>query len=597
MRTLGRRIPRALGLGVAGAVALAAPPARAQLFLDQGDAKLGAQACGGSGCWTNYARVVDVDTDGDLDLVGVNCGGFFGPVSAQPLTVHLNDGAGTFTDGAALFGAPTIAARQIAFGDIDGDGDVDVALPSAGNAGPDRLYVRGPSGFVDEAATRLPAGLSSNAGAARFADVDADGDLDLLVADGYNSGGAPPAHLYRNDGTGKFVEAVGALPTSKNGGANPDDLDVADVDGDFDLDVYVSLHQGPNLLWINDGAGTFADATSALPALSPDANFHYGPVFCDVDNDGDADLFVDNTADGYQEQLLINDGTGQFTDETAARITGNLGADDNLVACLDFDGDDDLDFVVGALGPGQERLFANDGTGRFARVDGAFDGPQDPTLWLDFGDLDGDGRLDAFTAQGEGQPQLERVYLGGMGVVVDTLGPRTRLEAVTTSPSTATPVRFAVRDNAITDDGPRIARAWVEFGSDWVPAKWVGGDLYRAVVPPTPVLELRACAEDLRGNITPGCGTGEPTGASSSGAGGASTSGAGGAPTSGAGGSGTGGLGDDQGPFTDEGCGCVVGVGARTSDGVSRWGAWLGVALAAWFTRSRRRSPAQSSAR
>ncbi len=97
----------------------------------------------------------------------------------------------------------------------------------------------------------------------------------------------------------------------------------------------------------------------------------YGPVACDVDGDGDLDLWVDNSGPNYTEQLLINDGTGHFADETAMRVTGNPGGDDNGVACIDLDGDGDMDAAIAALG-GNERVLINDGTGKFTLLAGVF---------------------------------------------------------------------------------------------------------------------------------------------------------------------------------------------------------------------------------
>jgi MYXO-CTERM domain-containing protein len=566
-----------LGITFAAIAALPAQASAQLLFQDQGPDTLGTQFCNG-GCWTNYARMADLDGDGHLDLLGVNCGGFFSNPTPQPLTLWTNDGAGDFAGGAGVLGGFTGAVRQVALGDVDGDGDIDVVVPAAGGEQLDALFIRQPDGtLANEAAARLPAGLSSDAGAARLGDIDNDGDLDLFLATGYINDNAAPARLYRNDGNGVFAEAAGALPTTKNG-INPDDIDLADVDGDFDLDVYINMHEGQSSLWINDGAGAFSDASGALPPLSPDAQFHYGPVFCDVDGDRDRDLFIDNTADGYDEQLLINDG-GSFTDETAARITGNIGADDNLVACLDYDGDGDFDFAVGALSPGRERVFENDGAGSFALVQGAFDGPTDPTLWMEFGDLNGDGRLDAFTAQGEGNLQLERVYLGTASVAADTRPPAIfAIEPVAPSPSAETVVRFAVADNAVTDEGPRLRRAWIQVGDQQVDARFMGGDLYRAVIPATSATLFTACATDWAGNTTPGCSGGSGTG----GGGGAGGSG----PTGSGGGTGAaGGSENPAGPQVDDsgGCGCGVPGDAPTAAGA------LAVALGLLAAASRRR--------
>jgi len=423
---------------------------------------------------------------------------------------------------------------------------------------PDRLFTQDAGTFTNQAATQLPAGLSSDAGAARMGDLDNDGDLDLVVADGYIDDNAPPGSLYFNNGNGVFTVAPTTIP-SASGGNNPDDIDLVDVDGDFDLDILFNNHQGQNVLWTNDGAGNFTDASSSLPALDGGA-FHYGPAFCDVDGDGDRDYFVDNAGDNYKEVLAINNGSGVFTDESAARISGNSGADDNLVACIDYDGDGDFDFVVGSLQT-QQRLFQNDGTGNFDIVQGGFDGPTIPTLWLEFGDLNGDGRLDAFAAAGEGNPQTERFYFGGPDVAVDTRAPRIiATEPVALSSTDPTVIRFAVSDNAVTDEGPRLSRAFVLVGTDEIEATFVGGDLFRAEVPATPVRAFTACAVDLEGNVSAGCpgGTGEGgggPGGGGPGGGGPSTGGNGSGASQSSGGNQPG---DSTDSGSDDGCGCEV---------------------------------------
>jgi hypothetical protein len=556
---------------LAGLIALSAlsgaREARAQLFVDQGTGKLGAQACGGSGCWSNYARVTDFNADGFLDLVIVNTGGFFSNPIPQPLVMYANDGAGNFTDVTATLGF-TGGVRQVAFGDIDNDGDIDIYVPAAGAEQPDALFVHDPGTFTNQAATRLPAGLSSDAGATRFGDFDNDGDLDLIVADGYLNDAAPPARLYLNDGTGTFAAAPpGAVPTAKLG-LNPDDIDLADVDGDFDLDIYINMHEGDNSLWINNGDATFTDASASLPPLGSGSQFHYGPVFCDVDGDGDRDLFIDNTGGNYTEQLLVNDGSGEFTNATG-QISGNGSADDNLVSCIDHDGDGDLDFVVGSLQT-PERLFANDGSGNFSFVTGAFSAVDDPTLWMEFGDLNGDGRLDALSAQGEGNPQLERIYFGGDGVAVDTVAPRIiAVEAVTPSATDSVVVRFAVSDNAVTDEGPRLSRAYLLVGAMEVPARFMGGDLYRAVIPPTSETTFTACAVDWAGNLQPACGGNPTTSSSSSGVSTGQDMSSGSAETT----SGSGGSGGADGGGEDGSGGCDCRAGSGAASGAARAGA------------------------
>ena len=501
------------------ALSLLALPALANpLFVEHTD-YLGAQPCSGvdTGCYTNYLQMADVTGDGKLDLLFANAKGFFTKLNpTEPLVILRNDGGFGFTDiSTNLDGGFTGWVRQIAIGDVNGDGSLDLFAPSAwGDA--DAFFINDGTGhFTNEASTRIGA-LHSHAGATRVADLDGDGDLDLLIADwGTNplSGTNWSMHLWLNDGTGHFTNADARLPAAASlPSGTPVDMDLADVDGDFDLDLIVDTHNGSVQLWLNDGGGAFSDATVSHFVATP-TGLHYNPVACDVDGDGDLDVFVDNApSSGANEQLLINDGTGHFTDGTAARLgaVGDAGSDDNGVACIDVNGDGHFDAAVASLS-GNERVLINDGTGRLTLSPDAFPIVKDPTLWFDFGDLDGDGRLDAVTGQGEKPGHfVNRLYVGTTGVVADTLPPQFRAVESLSARNAADPVRvrFAVSDGATSDTGPRLTAAFVRYSISGaaqlsVPATFMGGDVFRAVLPPTVVnadVSYAACAVDLAGN-------------------------------------------------------------------------------------------------
>lgn len=579
------------------------------------------QACGGQGCWTNHMRLTDIDGDDDLDILLANYPDFFdGSSTTQPLVVYANDGAADFTNvSASAVGNYAGTLHQIAVGDVDGDGSVDIFGPS-GDGSAYVLFMNDGAGvFSDEADVRMPAGPFPQSGAARMGDVDDDGDLDIFSADGYASGGPPFGHLYLNDGLGMFEEAAGAIPDSISG-QDIDDCEFFDADRDFDLDLIVNAHAGgTGALWLNDGSGTFTAGGSVDPPAT--GNFHYNVAPCDVDADGDLDLWIDNIGGGFTEQLLINDGAGNFSDETAARVSGNPGSDDNGVVCADIDDDGDLDGVVISLGT-TERWLVNDGAGNFTHSPGAFPGPTNCSLWGEFGDLDDDGRFDLVTAQGECS-NSDEVYVANAGVPVDSTPPRIiAVEDPGVVPvGVETVIRFAVSDRTVTDEGPQLDRAFAVIdpagAATPVDAVYMGGDLFRVVLPAADegTVTFQACAEDRNANIAcsedqtydvsgePPADTGDSGEPSDSTGGGPDTgvvdsSGGGPGPTTGVTldgpGTGTGpeastGEGgtetdtDTAGASGDEGgCGC------RQSTGGGAWG-WLALGLLAISRRRRGR--------
>src|SRR4030095_11115312 len=115
-----------------------------------------------------------------------------------------------------------------------------------------------------------------------------------------------------------------------------------DVDGDGDLDLVVGNAYLQSRLYLNDGIGTYTDApASRMPVGSYNTS---SLALGDVDRDGDLDLVVGNA---YQQSLLyLNNGTGTFTDATASRMP--VGSyETRSLALGDVDGDGDLDLVVG----------------------------------------------------------------------------------------------------------------------------------------------------------------------------------------------------------------------------------------------------------
>ncbi len=242
------------------------------------------------------------------------------------------------------------------------------------------LVNQSPGVFVDETATRLPA-ESNFAVRAAVGDVDGDNDLDVIVAPGGHTSIflVPPQDflLQINDGTGVFTnEASSRLPASAFGTQVASAIILGDVDGDTDLDAFVAngssgavfspgFSSFQNLLWINDGGGVFSDETIPRLPLATNSSFH--AAFGDLDSDGDLDLVIGNVGSngaGQQNRLLINNGSGVFTDETTIRLPALL--DITLALALeDLDGDSDLDIVVANRTPTGSKILVNNGVGFF----------------------------------------------------------------------------------------------------------------------------------------------------------------------------------------------------------------------------------------
>ena len=195
------------------------------------------------------------------------------------------------------------------------------------------------------------------------------------------------------------------------------DLELVDVDNDWDLDVAVSCKTcQSSQLYVNDGAGTFTDVTAGrMPAFTN--NYEFAPM--DLDDDGFLDLVTINdggpVATGGSEHVFRNDGTGTFVDMTREwwPPAQNRGRDDNVVVGLDVESDGDADFLVGSLN-GSDRLLLNDGTGALTAVEGIFDAaPSRGTLGMAIADLNGDLRPDVVEGQGEVTRPPGRAHLSG----------------------------------------------------------------------------------------------------------------------------------------------------------------------------------------
>ncbi len=224
---------------------------------------------------------VDLDGDGALDLVMV---GVAPTAMAAPQVMILhNDGSGSFTDVTSkkLAGDPFDATGVVA-GDVDGDGHVDLFF--SGDQDPCRLYLNDGKGTFQRASPdALPSLEKPGAGVPAMGDLDGDGSLDIyLPSTGQD-------HVLLNDGTGRFADLGDQLLGPETGAGQRATL--VDLDADGHLDALVVESPGRLRVLRNDGTGRLFDYSGDL--AGNDATLAVAGVAAgDTDGDGDLDLFV-----------------------------------------------------------------------------------------------------------------------------------------------------------------------------------------------------------------------------------------------------------------------------------------------------------------
>jgi hypothetical protein len=345
---------------------------------------------------------------------------------AGPLEPVGNSDGGTQLD--AGHAASDAAAPDAGLPDSGADAAIDAASPCPGaelsdplDAG-DAAY-QGPVFSEVAAAAGLdhvqglhwtdpdyPFGLQYpgplQSGGVAVGDYDGDGSPDLYVTTL-----AGPDVLYRNQGDGTFANVTDAV--GLGGARNSSGAAWGDVDGDADLDLYVTVMQGThNWLFVQQGDGTFVEEALARGAdlEGPFEHQAYSASFGDYDADGYPDLHLTEwypyPLQPSMTRLLHNRGAAQpgyFDDATdAAGVSMEEVHPDGTYAFTssfaDMDDDGRPDLLI-AADLGSSRLFWNAGDGTF--VDGtqaAAVGTDDTGMGSAIGDYDGDGRLDWFVS-------------------------------------------------------------------------------------------------------------------------------------------------------------------------------------------------------
>ncbi|MBL0058663.1 MAG: VCBS repeat-containing protein [Elusimicrobia bacterium] len=298
----------------------------------------------------------DMNGDGRLDLV------LSGNDSAgnRRISIYTLGAAPAYAipnnPSANVFGAGSTGLEDggIALGDLDGDGDLDIVLTGNQGAGTQNIWVArndGALAFTKNVVDGNNLGL--DLGKPALGDFDNDGDLDLLVS-GVDSGGNRQLRVYRNNGNATFdanqIEVPGAANVGYSTGSS---VAWGDYDADADLDALVSGFNGVGRqvhIYRNNGNGTFN--TTPIDVTAGVGGFQNGDAaFGDLNADGLLDV-VAMGFDNTNSQLRAyrNNGNNTFT---AFEIPGaaNLGVRNGALAVGDSDNDGDLDVAVVGLRP------------------------------------------------------------------------------------------------------------------------------------------------------------------------------------------------------------------------------------------------------
>ncbi len=340
--------------------------------------------------------LVDLDGDGDLDL--------FLAVRGEPSWVLANDGAGTFLP-IAQPAMPIVDALDAAAGDLDGDGDVDVYVavfnPIEGGAtGRDVVLWNDGSGVFAPSTVEQAAEIDDRTTGVALGDVDGDGDLDVATANWQAVEGGAPAgvRLLVNDG-GTFADATSGLPSDQTMTFG---VLLFDADGDGDLDLYGASDGAAPRLLLGDGSGAFEPAPEgAMPA---DARTGRTPAALDFDGDGDVDVALATTGGGLH--LFENDGSGRFRYATGKRASGIAGHCERVTAA-DADGDGDVDLILARWDLTENVFLRNDGAGLFWDWRSSLGETGDGTdVAFAAGDVDSDGGVDLVLSRSAAPPLL-----------------------------------------------------------------------------------------------------------------------------------------------------------------------------------------------
>ncbi|RZL07429.1 MAG: VCBS repeat-containing protein, partial [Pedobacter sp.] len=349
--------------------------------------------------------VVLIDVNGDKHLDAVLA------MENAPNRLYINDGKGVFSWKKGVFADKNHDTEHVRAGDFDKDGKLDLVFVAEDDQNHE-FYLGNGDGTYRDVSDRLPGKSEGNG--LDIGDVNGDGLLDIVVG---NTGPTPNNFLWLNDPKrpGYFIDYTKeGLPSLKT---ETQSVKLVDLNGDKHLDLILGNEVPPNRLFLNDGKGHFTEHPDKLELLVP---LHTREVLTfDANGDKRPDiLFLNLTSNGgaFEKdptaRLLINDGKGNFKDETVARIPKQEYSTYAGII-VDFNHDGKPDIILSAtkipkFDPMQMQALQNDGKGNFKMVTNEVipESTVGRSWGIAAGDVNNDGKIDLFIGQWGTQARL-----------------------------------------------------------------------------------------------------------------------------------------------------------------------------------------------